>query len=212
MIGSAGDLPFEVDSCWHLDAVSEATRQVIEQRVTAVKDFDKLPEDARGVAVGPPMHSALYVPLVHREAVVGLVAVDDPGSSRVVPPGRQIDLVEAIGAQAAVAVENARLFEAEVAAQRQLKAELLEHRLLQNVAVAATTQMSLEDVAQRSLSAIVESLGLKVGTVLVYTHEERMLTLLAWHGPAGSSDRFRELPSPMTAGRSSRGRSSPATS
>jgi serine phosphatase RsbU (regulator of sigma subunit) len=54
----------------------------------------------------------LAVPLVYRQQLVGVVRVDDPGERREFDD-REIALIQGLAAQAAVAIENARLYEEE---------------------------------------------------------------------------------------------------
>jgi signal transduction histidine kinase len=60
------------------------------------------------VGIAPPTRSALYIPLVARDALVGLVAIESSEPGRFGPA--QADLAEALGEQVALAVDNARWF------------------------------------------------------------------------------------------------------
>jgi PAS domain S-box-containing protein len=100
------------------DDVAEAVRQVTSTRQTTVVDYTEigLPGPLRHV----DRHAfllLLVVPIIHRERLVGLIVVDEPGERR--PFGsEEIELVEAIAGQAAAAIANAQLIEREVKASR----------------------------------------------------------------------------------------------
>jgi PAS domain S-box-containing protein len=93
-----------------LDQLSVPTRQSIIERKTTVADFDALGENARGPAVGAMARVVLMVPLVSGEHLLGVLSLDEPGE-RLEFTAREIQVMEAIASQAAVAVENAQLYQ-----------------------------------------------------------------------------------------------------
>jgi len=118
---SAGFKAFPSGQVFRFDDVSEVTQRVILQRQTAVVDFDALSEASRGRALAAQAsHVLVVVPVVWQDRLVGLIGVDDPGERREFSE-REIDLVEGIAAQAATAIENARLFEQRAEALRALE-------------------------------------------------------------------------------------------
>jgi len=113
VMASQGEMPYPIGSRWPIDEVSAAARHSIAEQDTRIWDIGKLPEDERGSAAAEyRLGHSLYVPLVQREVTVGLIVLDDPGERREFSE-REIQLVQGIAAQAAVAFENARLFEAQ---------------------------------------------------------------------------------------------------
>jgi serine phosphatase RsbU (regulator of sigma subunit)/HAMP domain-containing protein len=125
VIASEGEMPCRVGTRWRFDALSAAARRAMSDRAPGVWDLDDLPEDERGIAAPEhDMRHALYVPLVQREDVVGMIVLDDPGERREFSE-REIQLVGGIAAQAAVALENARLFEAQRSIADRLQEALL---------------------------------------------------------------------------------------
>ncbi len=64
------------------------------------------------------------MPLVFGSRIIGMMTIDDPGERRQFTQ-REVALAEGIGAQAAVAIENARLFEAEHRIAETLQESLL---------------------------------------------------------------------------------------
>ncbi len=152
--------------------VPEAQQVILQRRPLFIPDV---------LALSMPRHwveslglkNALLVPLVSKEEVLGLMGLGHVEQGRTFTPG-QVDMAMAIGAQAAVAIENARLLETE-RQQRELAETLREvagvlsssldrERVLQvileqlervvaydNVSVMLTSDEGLEIVAQRGL-------------------------------------------------------------
>ena len=77
-------------------------------------------------------HLALDVPLLFGGRFVGLLATDDPGERREFSE-RQIRIIEGIAAHAAVAIENARAYAAESAAQAKQAAQEERTRLARDL-------------------------------------------------------------------------------
>jgi PAS domain S-box-containing protein len=86
------------------------TRQLIAERKTIVADLDALRESERGTNTGSMARMVLMVPLMSGERLLGILALDEPGE-RAEFTAREIQVMEAIASQVAVAVENAQLFE-----------------------------------------------------------------------------------------------------
>ncbi len=111
VVASEGLQPLPLGSRWPIGEVSLAARQAIAERQTQLGDFEALPKAQRGRAAAPYLaRLTLHVPLVRRDKTVGLLVVDDPGA-RGQFSAREIQVVEGIASQAAVAIDNARLFE-----------------------------------------------------------------------------------------------------
>jgi serine phosphatase RsbU (regulator of sigma subunit) len=107
---SKGENKTPVGLRFDLDHLSEQARRTVEARQTQLVDYDALPAGERGIGDTVPSHLALDVPLLYRECLLGLLVVDDPSGSRPFSE-REIELVQGIAAEAAVAIENARLYE-----------------------------------------------------------------------------------------------------
>ncbi|MBU0702677.1 MAG: GAF domain-containing protein, partial [Chloroflexi bacterium] len=119
--------------------VSEAQRVIRERQPLFIPDasassLPKLLIEPFGVK------SVLLVPLISKERVVALMALDRVDVDQEFT-SEQVNLAMAIAVQAMVAIENARLFEAE-------RAQLLLARTLQEVGALLTTRLSLDEVCQ----------------------------------------------------------------
>jgi PAS domain S-box-containing protein len=106
---AAGKHPLAgVTAAW--DQISGPTREVLTERHTVVADFDAPTAKPRAATPERAARLALLVPLLRGERVLGLLAIDEPGR-RLEFTGREIQVMEAIATQTAVAIENAQLYE-----------------------------------------------------------------------------------------------------
>ena len=106
---AAGKCPFpRVNAAW--DQIPDHTRELLTERHTVVADLDEIDAQPRTVAPEEAERLALLVPLLRGERVLGLLAIDEPGR-RLEFSSREIQVMEAIATQTAVAIENAQLYE-----------------------------------------------------------------------------------------------------
>jgi formate hydrogenlyase transcriptional activator len=103
------------------------SRQVV--FVPEVKEEDRWYDPAR--VQGSGLASVFMVPLVHRDEAIGVIGLDSPRfSARRAPTPTDRARLEAFGAQAAIAVANARLYDASERDRRKLRALVQERRKL----------------------------------------------------------------------------------
>jgi serine phosphatase RsbU (regulator of sigma subunit) len=109
-----------------LDTLSHQVQDSIREKRSCVVDYDsaELPEIGRDRVEELRSRLSLSVPLVFKGEVIGNIGLDDPDVRRDFSR-REIEVVEGLAAQAAVAIANARLFE-----QQRDIAELFQHALL----------------------------------------------------------------------------------
>ncbi|OGL18183.1 MAG: hypothetical protein A3F92_02420 [Candidatus Rokubacteria bacterium RIFCSPLOWO2_12_FULL_71_22] len=134
----------------------------------------RLPAEVRARIEPAPYRAVLAVPLVTTERAIGALSVAD-GAGRVFGP-EDVRLVEAFAAQAAVALDNARLY-AE-AAQRAREAEELAR-----VARALTESLDVATVADRVVVSAMSLLGVPSCGIRLVDAEDGSLV------SAGSPDR-----------------------
>jgi phosphoserine phosphatase RsbU/P len=109
-----------------LDTLSSQVQESIREKHSCVVDYDsaEMPEIGRDRVEELRSRLSLSVPLVFKGEVIGNIGLDDPDVRRDFSR-REIEVVEGLAAQAAVAIANARLFE-----QQRDIAELFQHALL----------------------------------------------------------------------------------
>jgi PAS domain S-box-containing protein len=112
LVAATGDGMPPVGTRTSPEVLSPRNREALVTKRTTVTDFDELTPSRRGMAKEYGGRLSLSVPIVHRDLLVGLLAVDEPGERRPFSE-RQIELAEGIAAQAAVAIENAGLYDAQ---------------------------------------------------------------------------------------------------
>lgn len=124
--------------------------------------------------------SLLIVPLVSRGRVIGMLGLDRTEVNSPFAPA-QVDLAMTIGSQAAVAIENARLYQEtslryQEEQQRRREAETL-HRATQ----AMTTSLELSEVLDRILTELQQVVPYDSASVQLWENED-LLTIIACRG------------------------------
>lgn len=114
------------DQTFTLDELAPQVREAILGKCTTVIDFsdEGLPRFIRERAEAMDYALVAIVPLVRMNRVLGFFRIDDPGERRAFT-AHELDLAEGIAAQAAAAIENARLYESERRIAEQLQETLL---------------------------------------------------------------------------------------
>jgi GAF domain-containing protein len=152
MAAGGGRRPFPVGGIVPWDRLTSGARNALETGDTSIVDFELL--DEGGIANEYGSRLALFVGLKFGERVLGQVGLDVPGERHDFSAG-EIALVESIASQAAVAIENARLYESEHRAWQQAAQEL------------ATTTFLLEAAYELNKGLDLESLLLRLTEVAV---------------------------------------------
>lgn len=95
-----------------LQEFSPIMREAVQGLHPVAGDMEAIPFEERGLAGKHGIVSTLVVPLVRAGRLLGVVSVDEMRSD-VDFTEREVTIVEGVAAQAALAIENARLYEAE---------------------------------------------------------------------------------------------------
>jgi len=180
----------------------------------AVYDPDNYPATRRAMATGRPVlvrrnasmvgearlswmrkqgvGTLLLLPLVARDRVLGVVELLDDTTTREYSPG-EIRLAQGLAAQAAIAIENARLYEKaqQEIAERKRAAEAL--RRLQRVTREMNATLELDHILNLVLQEAVQAVGVTHGNVMLRISDEEGFRLQAWAGYGTSEPpRFEE--------------------
>jgi signal transduction histidine kinase len=111
--------------------------------------------------------SALLVALVREGHIVGMMSLDDPARIRTFSADQQ-QLAHAIGQQAALAIDNARVYE-QVRKERNRAERLIERvRAINEVAAAINADKALNDVLEIAINHLLEGLNAHQGTVVLF--------------------------------------------
>jgi signal transduction histidine kinase/PAS domain-containing protein len=119
------------------------------------------------------VHSVLLVALVRENRPVGIMTLDNPDKQFAFTHDQQ-QLARAIGQQAAVAIDNARLYEQAQAEQRRAESLIKRVRSINHVAIAVNSGEDLEKVLLIATNYLVE--GLQAQSAAIALLEENVLT------------------------------------
>ena len=127
----------------------------------------------RAMARTHGFRSWLGVPLLDHERVMGVLVMQSQSEQRFGPS--DVRLLEAFAGQAAIAIENAQLFEREHERRRQLEA-------VREVTALLASETDLAALLELISRLVTELLGIE--SVAVYLWDEASATLVprAWHG------------------------------
>lgn len=131
------------------------------------------------------LRSAAFVPLAVRDRQIGILSLGSHRPAAFSPA--DLELAAEVGRRAALAVDNARLFESERLA-RQRTAQL------HAVAAALAEALTPDDVARVILGEVVPAAGASRGTVWQLSDDETALDAVGWRGiPEDVMDDYRQI-------------------
>lgn len=143
----------------------------------------------------------LEVPIVARDEVLGLARVGDGRFDRALPDS-EVQLVETLVNQAAVAMSNARLYDEVVKFTQELEGRVQERtrelalanedltlerdrvEVLFRITSELSSSLDLDRVLNRALELVVDAVGAPHGSVLLLDQQSDQLILRALKGPA----------------------------
>ena len=158
------------------DGISDGAKEVITTKETLVVDYAMtgIPRPQKEYVDEHAFRLMLVVPIVYRKQLIGLITADQPGEARPFSP-KEIQLVEAVAAQAGAAIENAQLFEAK-------EDELSRTATLREIAAAAAGTIDQRELSAQVLDACRRRLGAKAGNVYVFDRKAGVLRASALFG------------------------------
>ena len=166
-------------------------RAALERRTIHIPDILADPEYSYGATAVEPYRTILAVPILKGDELLGVLLIY---LLEVRPfTTKQIAVVETFADQAAIAIENVRLFEAEQQRTRELSESLEQQTATAEVLqVISSSPGDLEPVFSSMLENAVRICGAKFGNI--YRWEDRIAHLVAAHNtpPAFAEARGRE--------------------
>ncbi len=150
-------------------------RLLAEKGMYTVGDLRSVPS-MRAVAEMFLVRSMLLVSLVREDRVVGMMILDDPDRIRTFSTEQQ-QLARAIGQQAAIAIDNARLYQ-QAQMERRRAEQLIERaQAVNQVAVAVNAGENLAVVLELAINHLVRGLKAKSGAIVMLDTDTKSGTL-----------------------------------
>jgi GAF domain-containing protein/anti-sigma regulatory factor (Ser/Thr protein kinase) len=144
--------------------------------VTDIWDDPTYPQDvARAIGI----RAVTGVPLINKGKAIGAISVALPQPTKF--DRSQIELVETFARQAVIAIENARLFEAEQQRRRELQESVAQLEALGSVGQAVSSSLDLQLVLQTVLENAARMANAGGGTIYVFDGEANEFVLAAGH-------------------------------
>ena len=157
------------------------SRAIRSRQPVVINHFQEQLKKARvHVAVGqggPPRRSSMYVPMLTQGKVVGLIIVQSPVEERF--SDADVELTGLIANTAAVAIENARLFE-------ETLRRLQELETLQNVSAALRQAHTTEEMVPIFVRCAVQAIGANAGSIYLLEESTGEWVSRGWMDPAGN--------------------------
>lgn len=145
-----------------------------------------------------PLRSLLCVPLKTKHKVLGVISLADKKSGQIFTAADE-ELLTTLAAQAAIAIENALLYEMTARALTQRVEEL--STTAEIVHELAAASLDLERVIDLMLDKAMQATGADYGVVALYDEEKGGLLLLSQRGyPPGILESYRYEPWPVEQG------------
>ena len=155
-------------------------RAALERRTVHIPDVLSDPEYTYGAKNVDPIRTVLGVPIIKDDELFGVIMIY---RLEVKPfAEKQIALVETFADQAAIAIENVRLFEEVQSRTRELTQSVEELRALGEVSQAVNSTLDLENVLSTIVAKAVQLSGTEGGAIYVFDEMEREFHLRATYG------------------------------
>jgi signal transduction histidine kinase len=155
---------------------SVAARAILERNVAQIPDVKADADYALGtMAVVGGYRSAVGVPILRDGRPIGSIAITRAQAGLLAD--RQIELLKTFADQAAIAIENARLFDEVQARTRELTQSVEELRALGQVTQAVNSTVDLETVLTTIVAKATQLSNTEAGAIYVFddaTHEFRL--------------------------------------
>jgi len=163
--------------------LSETSLAAIRARETRILDYERpdTPEKDRSISSANNARLVLFIPLIFKGQVTGHISLDEPGERHDFTD-TQIKVAQSIAAHAAIAVENARMFEQTKRTNETLAADLAATTTLHTVSATFVQAGGLEPVLERIVESAIEITGADMGHLQLLDPETGCLRIAASRG------------------------------
>jgi len=159
---------------------SASGRAALERHTIHILDVQADPEYTYGSRLIDPLRTVLAVPIVKGDDLLGVITIY---RLEVKPfADKQIALLETFADQAAIAVENVRLFEEVQARTGELARSVEELRVLGEVSQAVNSTLDLETVLATIVAKAVQLSHTEAGVIYVFDEKDQAFRVRATHG------------------------------
>jgi GAF domain-containing protein/CheY-like chemotaxis protein len=163
-----------------LDRSSASGRATLERRTIHIPDVRVDPEYSYGAVHLDEYRTVLSVPIVKGEDLLGVILIYRLEVSPFTD--KQIALVETFADQAAIAIENARLFDEVQARTTELARSVEELRALGAVSQTVNSTLDLQRVLDTIVAKATQISGTEAGAIYVLDEQQREFQLSATFG------------------------------
>jgi GAF domain-containing protein len=160
---------------------SVAARAILEGSIAQIPDVNADPDYALGTlaSIGG-YRNAVGVPILREGRPIGSIAITRAQAGLL--PDRQIELLKTFADQAAIAIENARLFEEVQARTRELTQSVEQLRALGQVTQAVNSTVNLETVLTTIVAKATQLSNTEAGAIYVFDDVNQEFRLRATYG------------------------------
>jgi two-component system, NtrC family, sensor kinase len=160
---------------------SAAARVALERQTIHIPDVLADPEYTYGAKAFEQFRTVLGVPILKGEELLGVMIIYHVKDVRPFTE-KQIALIETFADQAAIAIENARLFDALRQRTDELGQSVGELRALGEVSKVVNSTLELEAVLSTIVTNAVQLSGTEAGAIYVFNNAQREFRLRATYG------------------------------
>jgi len=156
---------------------------------------DDVTLDPDYVAIVPGTRSELAVPIIHLGVVVGIINLESPQVGCFTEA--QLEFLEALAAQAAVAINNARTYEEQQERGRQLRRRAEQLSQLFDIGQTMRTDRPLDEILTEVAFAVQETVGFHIALISVREgdHQRRVASAGV---PIAEFERMRRVRQPWS--------------
>ncbi len=142
----------------------------------------------------PEMHSFLGVPIRLGDSQLGQIYLTEKLEADTFTADDE-RIIQMLATYAAVAIHNARLYEVLTDRDRALTRRNQDLALLNNFAEVLTASLELDEILRKTLSLVMEYLGVEAGEIFLFEEDKKTLRLVLHNGEAAEAfwtrDRFK---------------------